>query len=67
MQGKISQDNVLQEAGMAWQKDQMFILLLLFGIVLVYGQTLVFSFVSWDDPEYIMGGAVRGGVDVYGY
>ncbi len=48
------------------RRTELFVLLLLTSIVMVYGQTLRFDFILWDDPAYVWNSAVRPGLTVSG-
>jgi hypothetical protein len=49
-----------------FSKDQVFVLVLLMGIVIVYGQAFGFRFLIWDDSAYVLRPPVSLGITIAG-
>ncbi len=48
------------------QRDHVFVLVLLLIVVAVYGQTVAFAFLIWDDPIYVLGPPASMGLTTSG-
>ena len=66
MRRNANHEYIPQRMEQTWQQDGPFLLLLLMGIAIVYGQVLAFKFVRWDDPVYVLRNPVKMGLTVAG-